>query len=50
MENSAFEMRSEATAIKLVGMALEKVEKETLWKMGGQVGGFNTRRRDYDRA
>jgi hypothetical protein len=40
-EDTTHEPASEATAIKLVGMALEKVEKEVLWKMGGQVGCFN---------
>ncbi|MDR2080187.1 MAG: hypothetical protein LBP74_10760 [Treponema sp.] len=33
------ELKSEATAIKLLGMALEKIEKELLWEMGGQAGG-----------
>jgi hypothetical protein len=38
MENTT-ELKSEATVIKLLGMALEKVEKELLFDMGGQVGG-----------
>lgn len=32
---------SEATAIKLLGMALERIERDMLFEMGGQVGGFN---------
>jgi hypothetical protein len=34
------ELTSEATAIKLLGAALEKVEKEVLLKMGIQIGGI----------
>jgi hypothetical protein len=34
------ELNSEATAIKLLGAALEKVEKEMLLKMGVQIGGI----------
>jgi hypothetical protein len=32
---------SEARAIRLMGTALEEIERQMLWKMGGQIGGFN---------
>jgi len=31
---------SEATALRMVGTTLEKIEKETLWDMGGRFGGL----------
>jgi uncharacterized protein (DUF697 family) len=34
------ELNSEATAVKLMGLALEKVEKEMLREMGIQIGGI----------
>jgi hypothetical protein len=40
-ENKGQEITSEATAIKLLGTALEKIEKELLLEMGGQIRGFN---------
>jgi hypothetical protein len=41
MENrSGQELNSEATAIKLMGLALEKAEKEMLREMGIQIGGI----------
>jgi hypothetical protein len=30
---------SEAKAIKMLGIALEEVEKNILWKLGGRIGG-----------
>jgi len=30
---------SNATAIRLLGRAMEELDKDLLWKMGGQVGG-----------
>jgi hypothetical protein len=31
---------SNATAIRLLGIALEELERNLLWKMGGHVGGI----------
>jgi hypothetical protein len=38
-KNGAYD--SEATAIRLLGMALEKIERDILYGMGGFVGGSN---------